>query len=444
MRALPRVLLLAAVCASAPVAAASAPFAAWQVPPGYVEAAHDSAHERIYYFAPQGRAPDAANWTERVRVVGLQLAPGQNLPRWFDALRARAKMDCPGLMTRAGPSTPAGKVQDLFEMWHCPKSTLDGRGAVSLYKVIAVGSQVYALVAEGRYDAFAPGKTPVTRAQLARWTAFDNGFVLCEGYRKPSCMGDAESLASAPAAPMSLGETLAAARADMLGRELYRQDALAWQAAAALGAQRMKGIHGWVAIPDPRDAGGAVHFFRGDRDKPVLAWTVTLRPHAQPRINAGTPQQLTRALVTRFRARQTALAEQTRPCTQELNTAVLQDPSNGGWLVYTLAASRNPDEIWIGGSTRYTLAPDGITITSAHPSSRGCLMTHRKDATGRAIDDMVMTQSGQDMPDEMEVMRQLQTGLPMTIGTRTGVWRIRDGRLVKIDPRATRRMSPAS
>lgn len=168
-----------------------------------------------------------------------------------------------------------------------------------------------------------------------------------------------------------------------------------------------------------------------------------LKRGAAPKVSVGTPVQLDNELTTRFRARQSALAEQTKPCTPELNTAVLHDPDNGGWLVYTLAAPRHPDVVWIGGSTRYQLAPDAVTISAARPSARGCLSTRRKDAAGRPIGDLVLTQSLSNVPDEMEVMRQLQTGLPMTIGTRDGVWRIRAGRIPKIDPRATQRMFPA-
>lgn len=447
MRALIRLPALIALTASAVVSAAPShvmAFAAWQAPPGYVEAAHDNARERIYYFAQQpGVKPDPLHWSDRVRITGAQLEPGQTLDSWFAALRTHAKQDCLGLITRAAPSARSGREQSLNEMWHCPKAALDGRGGVSLYKALLDGNQIYLLTAEGRYQAFAPGKTPLTRAQLARWIAFENSFVLCGGFLHPSCMGDAATLASAPAARMSDTEAAAAQRAQKLGRELYRQDALAWKAGAALGATRMKDIRGWIAMPDADD-GGSVYFFRGNREKPELAFVVTLKHGRKPQVSAGTPKQLTPELITRFRARQTALAEQTKPCTPELNTAVLRDPGNGGWLVYTLAASRDPDAIWIGGSTRYTLAPDAVTITAARPSARGCLSTQRRDAHGNRIDDLVLTHPLGDVPDEMEVMRQLQTGLPMTIGTRTAVWRIRDGKIEKIEPRAAQRMMPAA
>ncbi|MEO7148850.1 MAG: hypothetical protein ABIY40_02790, partial [Rhodanobacteraceae bacterium] len=382
---------VAATTASRPVAKH---FAVWQTPAGYVEVNHDSPVERIYVFAPRNAAAahDGKDWSDRVRVVAAQLPPGQRLDQWFAALRARAKQDCPGLIAAAGPSTLQGRPQHLYEMWHCPKANGDGRGEISLYKLIADGTQVYMLVAEGRYPAFAPGKTPLSKAQLARWSALENSFVLCDGYLRPSCMGDPATLSRASVTSMSDTEVAAARRAETLGRELYRQDALAWKAGVALGAQRMQGVRGWVALPKSDDS-GAVYFFRGDRAKPELAWVVTLQGRAAPKVSAGTPAQLNAELATRFRARQSALAEQTKPCTPELNTAVLHDSGNGGWLVYTLAAPRDSDVVWIGGSTRYLLAPDAVTITAARPSARGCLSTHRKDATGRPIGDLVLTQS---------------------------------------------------
>ncbi len=175
------------------------------------------------------------------------------------------------MIAAPGPSLP--QERSLYEMWHCPKANSDGRGEVSLYKVIADGTQLYMLVAEGRYPAFVAGKTPLGKAQLARWAAFENSFVLCEGYLRPSCMGDAASLSRAPAVPMNDAEKAAAQRAETFGKELYLQDALAWKAGAALGQQRMRDIRGWVALPKTDDS-GVVYFFRDDRTKPELAWVV--------------------------------------------------------------------------------------------------------------------------------------------------------------------------
>ena len=432
----PCALIACAAFAAPPAQPATPDFLAWQVPRGYVEGKNDAPLERIYYFGKQ----DATNWNERLRVGTAQLAPGQTLTAWFATLRAAAKSDCAGLVAQPGPSGTQDGLPNLYEMWHCPKSRVDGHGAVSVFRLIDAGNRLWLLTAEGRYPAFAAGKTPLTKVQLARWTAFERSAEVCAGNSAPVCLGDAETLRDAPTAPMSPQETTLAQRAQTLGRELHRQDALAWRAGDVLGAAKLKGISGWVAMPRSDDEGN-VYFLRGALDHPELAWVVAFAHGRKPEVRAGTPAELTQDLMLRFRARQTALAEQTKPCTGALDTAVLRDPRGGGWQVYTLATSPDPDVIWIGGSTRYVLLPDATVIVNVTASARGCLSIHRKDASGRAIGNLVLTEQQAAVPDEMLVMRQLAADLPFVVGTRDAVWRIRDGRIEKIAPRATERMT---
>lgn len=427
----------------APALAAAAPWAAWQVPAGYREIA-GSDHERVYVRADD----DAKHPAERLEVRLAEVPVGQPLGDWFAAVRKQREATCPQLQAQPGHSRLDATPPTLLEMWHCPRDARSGQGEVAVLKAMRDGTRVWLATASRRYAPFEAGKTPLQKAELARWTAFEQSLTLCLDYTTaPACMGDPAALGAAKAVAPSAAEAPGLRRAEARGREIYLQDRLAWKAGDALGKaghlDKDTQVKGWIALPGRREA-GAVYFLGGSAQAPVPLWVVAFDAAGKASVRAGRPDDLKRDdLAARYSARQSALALQAKPCTPALGSAVLRPEDGQGWLVYTLAHGADADVVWIGGHTRFRMAPDAVTALDAQPLPAGCQHIARHDAGGHAYGVLQLAQPDSAVPSETLIAQQLGAGLPFLVATPEAVWRVDGGRAQKLDVRARNRLPEA-
>src|SRR5437660_10857752 len=86
----------------------------------------------------------------------------------------------------------------------------------------------------------------------------------------------------------------------------------------------------------------------------------------------------------RKRAKQTAMAAlQGKLFNIHYDYVVLDDPDGSGFLVYALAASRNSDEIMLGGHRRVSVSADGGKAERVDLLSRGWEDASKKKSRGQ-------------------------------------------------------------
>jgi hypothetical protein len=222
------------------------------------------------------------------------------------------------------------------------------------------------------------------------------------------------------------------ARVESLGRRMYESDRAAWvatDAALAAGAQQLP-VQGWITIP--REDGWLVRFIG-----PCGSDTCTLIDvHVDPAGHAsaqptGTP--LLEDDLAEWQARQLAVESQFRRCTPTYNSVVLSDVRDEKpvWLVYLLAASRNEDEVVLGGHYRITVNANGTEILKSEPLSKSCLVAKRDPKSA----GLMVTHVLDPEPIETHVFASLAYRTPLYVGTEKGTFEVENGKIREIDTR---------
>ncbi|HIG82617.1 MAG TPA: hypothetical protein EYQ23_00930 [Verrucomicrobiales bacterium] len=83
--------------------------------------------------------------------------------------------------------------------------------------------------------------------------------------------------------------------------------------------------------------------------------------------------------LAQFKARQLALKNIPEFCSPRYNTVVLQDVDGKGFLVYALAATTDPDLVFVGGHYRMTVSPDGTKVEQVDRLFKSCLVLRKSD-----------------------------------------------------------------
>ncbi len=236
-------------------------------------------------------------------------------------------------------------------------------------------------------------------------------------------------------------ETIAA-----LGRELYRQDQLAWVATDVLEDEvgfpiyRNEGGCGWVV-----ETGGAepvVRFLRKKGDRIEAAYDIRFPERAKPVLVEPADRTLTARQLARHAARATALvpfSEGRYPLCQlrrgnHYNYAVLDEPGSDGFLVYLLRPKEGNHLVPMGGHYRVTVSADGKTLKQVDALSRSCLTMdrNREIPEGGKLVTMCMSHIVSATPVETQVFLSLQEKLPFCVITPDGTaWQIEDGQIEK-------------
>jgi len=224
---------------------------------------------------------------------------------------------------------------------------------------------------------------------------------------------------------------------ERLGREMYAQDREAWKATDLLFAHisedeaRRNKIHGWIT--ETRGVQDVVRFVHETDHGPEAYYDISFAGVAPPVLSVPENRTLTPEELSQHNARRTALSAATLNCSSTYNSVALKDPQGDGWLVWVMAATKDPNALMMGGHQRFTVSRDGKTILRRDALSRGCIQFSRKDDRGGG--HMILSHVVSLTPVETHVFASLSYGIGFYLGTTDGrAWKISDGHITSVDP----------
>lgn len=220
-----------------------------------------------------------------------------------------------------------------------------------------------------------------------------------------------------------------------LGRELYILDKVAAIATDALIAEK-----GDVSS---LNLGGYLPFFVGgakgqpskafsvvfvDREEPPrIKFEVAVEVGKAPRLRElDPPQEPDELIAMLFAARQVAIRSMPTP-KQPYNPLVLRAAALGkqGALVYLLAGTTVPGVAVFGMHYRAIVDYGAAQVTELQPLSKGEFLVPTRSPQGKPASMLMVTHVVTDWPLETHVLVSLQTGLPVYVGTKRGMFAVK-------------------
>jgi hypothetical protein len=244
-----------------------------------------------------------------------------------------------------------------------------------------------------------------------------------------------------------------------LGREIYRQDQLAWHGTDALSAKigqaQMAAEHcsGWVV--DTSGTEPLLRFVRKAGEAEEAAYDVRFPTDAKPTVSVPENRELTehqKAIRRAFATATKGFADANLPlcpCRGSYNFVVLDDPAGPGFLVYLLRPKSTNFEIPIGGHYRISVTADGSTVTQIDRLWKTCLSMDKRQAVTSSGKLMAVTVTSvvSAKPLEIHVFLSLQENLAVYVGTSDlKVWAVENGaiRQVNTEPKPAAKAGPAA
>lgn len=216
------------------------------------------------------------------------------------------------------------------------------------------------------------------------------------------------------------------ARAEILGREIYEYDHASATATDVLLAKlgNQPPVAGFLAV---REAALVVYFF--DRAGPGAAFRVTMKgtkPGSLELMDGKKPMPEEAAGARR--AFESASKTEFPRAPGPYNAVTLPGKLVGepGWIVYFLSAPMKVDEVVAGGHVRVSIGADGTTVREVMPLSRSALRLPMPPPNSVGI---VLSHVVSDTPAETHVFLSLAHRKPIFLATRTGMWKVEDGRV---------------
>jgi hypothetical protein len=192
---------------------------------------------------------------------------------------------------------------------------------------------------------------------------------------------------------------------------------------------------GWIT--DLHRDGDVVYFIVETKSAPSGAYKVTFPTGGSPRVEDIRGQPLPAAIVTRYRARQTAM-KAAHPKLNSVydaryNFEVLDDPDGSGFLVYALAAFTKKSPVYTGGHLRITVSADGAKVERIDELSHGII--EQKADPGKEMMAIATAQAVKTKhPVETWIYTSQLYHLPMYVATTDGAaWGVANGRIVRVD-----------
>ncbi len=225
---------------------------------------------------------------------------------------------------------------------------------------------------------------------------------------------------------------------ERLGRELYRRDALAANATDLLFERypdaRQMSSAGWIT--ELNEKVSRVYFLLRT-DQGLRLGYIAIFPVGQvPTIEAHMNEPVPKPIMLRHLARTTAIAATSRHRSDRPhNFEVLDDPDGDGFLVYSLAASSDPNEVVVGGHTRVSISRDGKVAERVDALSRSLLiLDKRKAPAGGEVEGFVVTHIVSGTPIETHVFLSLMHMIPLHVVTgEKSFWKVDNGRILKLE-----------
>jgi hypothetical protein len=223
------------------------------------------------------------------------------------------------------------------------------------------------------------------------------------------------------------------ATVERLGRAMQDQDRLAWTAADAMEARfsaaerSAQHVHGWIV------EGTVVRVVRENAAGPDILCDVAFTAGKPSPCVDPADRVLRGEELAQYRARMLAIASVERPCSQHYNTIALKDPKRGGWLVWALAATTDPDAVVIGGHYRFFVSADGSTLTGADALSHSCLSLTKPSPGSGDEASVFVSHIVSPRPVETHVFASLSYGVRLDVGTDDGkTWRVDGDRIAEV------------
>ena len=235
-----------------------------------------------------------------------------------------------------------------------------------------------------------------------------------------------------------------------LGVQLYQQDKVASDGFDYLFSSRPEAqkvqLRGWITEYTPENR--RVYFIQGpDEQHPSLAYTLTLLTDGSAKVAERRGDPLPDFVAKRYAARQAAIASIPKFAPgRNYNFEVLDDPENkGGYIVYGLACSSDPDEVVVGGHYRVTVSELG-KVKRVDALSKSFLVLNKRahDPKAPAPDGLFMSHSLSATPVETHVYLSILHQLPLFVSTSEHeVWKVAEGIITKEEsPKAESKAEP--
>ncbi len=187
---------------------------------------------------------------------------------------------------------------------------------------------------------------------------------------------------------------------------------------------------GWIT--ELQKKGDIVYILMKKDETPALAYSVAFPPKGEPILKDRRGEALPRDVALRFKARQRAIAAVTDKLFEGVsyNFEVLDDPDGSGFLVYGLAATRDPAEQITGGHFRITVSADGAKVERIDALSHG-IITGKPDP-GTTTVGIGTSQLVSNIPVETYLYSSHLYRLPISVATKDGsVWLVAKGKIRK-------------
>lgn len=227
---------------------------------------------------------------------------------------------------------------------------------------------------------------------------------------------------------------------ETLGRAMYEQDQFARKAADVVFAERSEDVRrvGWIA--GSVDGKPRIRFIRQGTSGLEALYDVVFAIGQRGALSDPADRALSADEIAQYEARLLAIAGAAKKCSPSYDTVALKDPAGGGWLVWALAATGDPDAILVGGHFRFTISADGKTVQRRDEMMKSCLrfsrdaMVVRGDGFGGYTAGLLVRHLVALKPVETQVFSNLTYDIPVIVGTMDGlVWRIDGGTISNID-----------
>ena len=213
-----------------------------------------------------------------------------------------------------------------------------------------------------------------------------------------------------------------------LGKALYEYDRAASLATDELhraGLADDTFIAGWITVP--ANAGHLVRFVSPAGGAVV---DVALDPRSPPSVTRyAEPVPLPPNQLARWRARQLALEQPFRACTERYNTVVLPTKRDGAdvLIVYLLAATTQSRSLILGGHHRIWITASGSEVLANQALSRACPRTE----TGRGAALQLISNFGIPRPLETHVFTSLHYEVDLGVVNEESTWLISEGQITE-------------
>ncbi|MBD5779915.1 hypothetical protein IEN85_10485 [Pelagicoccus sp. NFK12] len=222
---------------------------------------------------------------------------------------------------------------------------------------------------------------------------------------------------------------------EKLGKEIFERDQMAAVATDLMLAQGLDlsryPLRGWVT---ERNGKNSLVTFVGDYDGEHLAiFQIEQKGKKAPSFSKVEKQALTRYQSAAFKARLLASGAFDEFCSDSYNIAVLPDIDGDGFLVYALAATRDPDAVLVGGHYRFRVSADGGEIERTEKLFASCLVLDKSPGNmpeGASLAALTMSHVVSERPLETHVFLNYLHRMDFYVVTQDQTfWKLRGGKL---------------